>query len=322
MGSIAITMAVASNCKTWLASNDAAKSVSWSKGIPDSLTSPPWRVPETLLRSKDINSLLEYSMQVQSSTIQTQMKSADDLQLLELNYFILSNASLTVTGLLHRYLKSIGISSKPVCGIFKPAVDFAGLKGAPSVFLKIDGHVLDNTYLHQTQKATQRKNVKDFYSIIPKLRTGKAYLEESPITTKIEMVGVKELGDNPEDSAGYLAKCCETDLNMAKHLANVCNNDDVNIGTVIYDKIMRDFIKEKFEVEVEDVAEEVTKKCWGCGEDKEKLSACSGCQFARYCGKDCITKDWGDMHKVMHKINKKYKEKKDARDLSIAKLKL
>jgi len=28
------------------------------------------------------------------------------------------------------------------------------------------------------------------------------------------------------------------------------------------------------------------------------------------------------MHKVMHRINKKYKEKKEARELSIAKLKL
>jgi len=313
---------MASKCKTWLETNDPVKSVNWSKGIPENLSSPPWRVPETLMRSKDINSLLEYSMQVQSSTVQTQMKSAEDLQLLELNYFILSNASLTVTGFLQRYLKNIGISSKAVCGVFKPVVDFAGLKGAPSVFLKVDEYVLDNTYLHQTEKATQKKNVKDFYSIIPKLRTGKAYLEESPSETKIEMVGKKELGDNPEDSAQYLEKCCETELNMAKHLANMCHNDDVNIGVVIYDKILREFIKEKFEVEVADVVDEMTKKCWGCGEVKKNLSACSGCQFARYCGKECITKDWVDMHKVMHKINKKYKEKKDERDLSIAKLKI
>eukprot|EP00092_Neocalanus_flemingeri_P107148 GFUD01137525.1.p1 GENE.GFUD01137525.1~~GFUD01137525.1.p1 ORF type:complete len:314 (-),score=93.94 GFUD01137525.1:18-959(-) len=313
---------MSSQVLSWLESNDPSKSVSWSKGIPENLSSPPWRVPETLMRSKDINTLLEYSMQVQSSTIQTQMKSADDLQLLELNYFILSNASLTVAGLLSRYLKSIGISSKPVCGIFKPVVDFAGLKGAPSVFLKVDNFVIDNTYLHQTERATQKKNVKDFYSIIPKLRTGKAYLEESPSQTKLEMVGKKELGDNPEDSGEYLEKCCETDFNMLKHLANVCNNDDVNVGTVVYDRIMREFIKEKFEVEVGDVAEEVTKKCWGCGEAVEKLSACSGCQFARFCGKECITKEWGDMHKVMHRINKKYKEKKEARDLSIAKLKI
>jgi len=308
--------------ENWLQENDPSKSVSWSKGIPENLSSPPWRVPETLLRSKDINTLLEYSMQVQSSTIQTQMKSADDLQLLELNYFILSNASLTVTGLLSRYLKSIGISSKPVCGIFKPTVDFAGLKGAPSVFLKIDEFVIDNTYLHQTEKATQKKNVKDFYSIIPKLRTAKAYLEESPIMTKMEMVGKKELGDNPEESAEYLEKCCETEMNMLKHIANVCKNQDVNIGTIVYDRIMRQFMKEKFEVEVGDISEEMVKKCWGCGEEKEKLSACSGCQFARYCGKDCIAKEWGEMHKVMHRINKKYKEKKEARDLSIAKLKI
>jgi len=311
-----------SQVKNWLESNDLTTSVNWSKPMPVNLTCPPWRVPETLLRSKDINTLLEYSMLVQSSTIQTKMTSADDLHLLELNYFILSNASLSVSGLLSRYLKSIGISSTTVCGIFKPSVDFAGLKGAPCVFLKVDSNVVDNTYLHQTEKATQKKNVKDFFSIIPKLRTAKAYIEESPSKTKIEMVGKKDLGENPEDSVEYLEKCCESELNMLKHLANAFNNDDVNVGIVIYDKLMRKFIKEKFEVEVEDVVEEMIKKCWGCGEGKEKLSACSGCQFARYCGKECITREWADMHKVMHRVNKKYKEKKDAMELSISKLKI
>ena len=145
-----------SKCKQWLEANDPTKSVNWSKGIPENLTGPPWRVPETLLRSKDINSILEYSLQVQSSTIKTQMNCADDLQLIELHYFILSNASLVVTGLLARYLKSIGISSKPMCGVFKPSVDFKGLKGAPIVYLKIDDYVIDNTYLHQTEKANQQ----------------------------------------------------------------------------------------------------------------------------------------------------------------------
>ena len=43
---------------------------------------------------------------------------------------------------------------------------------------------------------------------------------------------------------------------------------------------------------------------------------------SRYCGKDCITKDWGEMHKLLHRVNKKYKEKRDARQLSLSRLKL
>ena len=73
-----------------------------------------------------------------------------------------------------------------VCGVYKPTVaDYDGLKGVASVFLKINDTVIDNTYLHQTEKATQKKNVKDFYSIMPKIRTSKAYIEESPSTTQV-----------------------------------------------------------------------------------------------------------------------------------------
>ena len=51
----------------------------------------------------------------------------------------------------------MGVTNSVVCGIFKPSIaDYKELKGVPNVFLKIGQHVIDNTYLHQTEKATQK----------------------------------------------------------------------------------------------------------------------------------------------------------------------
>jgi len=316
-------MSSTSNLQKWLEVNDLEKSISWSKPPPERLSSPPWRVPETLLRSKDVNSLLEFSLQVQSSTIQTRMKSSSDLQLLELSYYILSNSSLNISGLLSRYLTSIGIKNSVICGVYKPSVvGYDALKGCGQVFLKIEDFVIDNVYLHQTEKATQKKNVKDFYSTMPHIRTTNAYMEELPSKTELPMIGKKELGDDVETYPEYLESASKSQLNLTKHLANACKNDDINAGVVMYDIIMRKFIKDKFDVEIAPPVEEMETKCWGCGEVKDKLSLCSGCQFARYCGKDCITKDWAEMHKLMHRVNKKYKQTREERKLSLAKLKL
>ena len=87
---------------SWLKNNDLPKSVTWSKSIPEDLSSPPWRVPDTVERAEDINAILEHSIKVQASTVQTRVYSADDLQMLELRYYVLSNESLAVTGFLAR----------------------------------------------------------------------------------------------------------------------------------------------------------------------------------------------------------------------------
>jgi hypothetical protein len=235
-----------------------------------------------MLRSKDVNRLLEFSLQLQSSSLQTQLRTQEELQLLELRHYILSNAGPTLHGLLSRYLTAIGIKNSLVCGVYKPSVvDYDGLKGVPSVFLKIGDTVIDNTYLHQTEKATQKKNVKDFYSMMPGIRTAKAYHEEAPSVTALPMVGGKELGEDPVGLPDYLEAACANPARMRKHLANVLRNEDLHPGEVLFDMMMRKFIKEEFEVEVGSVVEEAEAECWGCGEAQGTLSLCSGCHFAR-----------------------------------------
>lgn len=39
------------------------------------------------------------------------------------------------------------------------------------------------------------------------------------------------------------------------------------------------------------------KNCWYCGKMGIKMSTCSKCKLASYCGKDCQTKHWKQNHK-------------------------
>ena len=95
------------------------------------------------------------------------------------------------------------------------------------------------------------------------------------------MVGKKELGEEVESYPDYLEACCQSQLNLDKHLANVFNNDDLKAGEVVYDLVMRRFLKEKFEVCLPPVLEELEARCWGCGRQGGDLATCAGCQFAR-----------------------------------------
>ena len=62
-------------------------------------------------------------------------------------------------------------------------------------------------------------------------------------------------------------------------------------GCMIYDKLMRGFILRKFKVEIPDIKEEFSSKCWGCGRDSKEinqdkdpeksLKTCSRCGVAR-----------------------------------------
>ena len=77
--------------------------------IPLTSNTFPWKVPnggeEIKSMSKEmiakVNNLLEYSMKIQMGTIPNT----------EFNQYILSNASLAVSGLLYTYLTTLGIQS-------------------------------------------------------------------------------------------------------------------------------------------------------------------------------------------------------------------
>ena len=63
--------------------------------------------------------------------------------------------------------------------------------------------------------------------------------------------------------------------------AQIQLNTDV---VIIYDTEMRKFIKEKYGVEIQDLANKWIYLCWKCFAAVENLKKNSKCRAARYCG--------------------------------------
>ena len=113
---------------------------------------------------------------------------------------------------------------------------------------------------------------------------------------------------------------CESDFNMRKSAASAIKTSHCGIGTLVYDKLMRHWIRTELGVEIPCVTEVMDKVCWGCGEDNEGLKSCQSeygvyqckkvtyihqsleCLVAKYCWQGCQVKDWKAGHKTMHKI--------------------
>ena len=79
----------------------------------------------------------------------------------------------------------------------------------------------------------------------------------------------------------------------------------VEPGCMIYDKLMRGFIWSKFQLEIPDLREEFSSKCWGCGRDSKEielekgnvesgdgksLKTCSRCGVARWQSRQTLEK--------------------------------
>ena len=73
------------------------------RGIPDQFDAPPWRLPLSAHPKADlINTILDHSMTVQSSTVDRTVPNSKDFE-----EFILTNAQLVVSGLIRSYLHSV-----------------------------------------------------------------------------------------------------------------------------------------------------------------------------------------------------------------------
>ena len=70
--------------------------------LPESLESPPWRLPSSVCgdQTSKINEILSKSMEIQSSKI----PGSDDFE-----DFIISNSCLAISGLLKHYLQSLNL---------------------------------------------------------------------------------------------------------------------------------------------------------------------------------------------------------------------
>ena len=119
-----------------------SRKVILGQGVPVKYNYPPWRVLGNHPLAAKINSLLSYSMKVQSGHI----PKSD-----EFSEFILSNSSLAIAGLLQYYLSVVDIKANIIFGILqwdpeaRSGVD--DFEGTPHIWLQVDGVPIDNSHV-------------------------------------------------------------------------------------------------------------------------------------------------------------------------------
>eukprot|EP00092_Neocalanus_flemingeri_P015514 GFUD01016795.1.p1 GENE.GFUD01016795.1~~GFUD01016795.1.p1 ORF type:complete len:299 (-),score=86.37 GFUD01016795.1:8-904(-) len=269
--------------------------------LPDHLDSPPWRMPADHKDAVKINRLLEQSLVYQASTVPSAAE-----QFPALKKSLLSNAALEVSILLRNYLNRLDVEAEVISGLFK------GPRGNafPQVFLDISGHTIENSYTHLEEGWTPERNMEVFVERFSQRKQLTNYVRESPSDTKLAIIGKELLGEKfDQDGIDYLGIVCNTEMNQDKHLAMQISKPLVNPGVLLYDLLMRNFVKEAFGIDVDPVYEEMTGACWSCGLAGGELKTCTGCKAGKYCDKKCLQEDWMKMHKLMHKVCKKKETK-------------
>lgn len=272
--------------------------------LPEYLQSPPWRVPDTCTDAGKINRVLEYSMQVQASSLPSCWEFPS------LPHCVLSDSPQNVSIILRRCLAAVGVKADVMCGVFRPLLEDGPAPAVPMVFLDIQGHTIDNSYSHQEQDRTPMGNMQLFLERFSPLRTSQAYVRELPSVTSIQLVGEEQLEGVSLEENNYLEVGCSSQLNQDKLVVMQIEKASIHPGTLVYEKLMREFIRKSFRVGVAPLRQEMQAQCWSCQKPGgEELKTCTGCKVARYCGKECLQKDWDVMHKSMHKITKKREKK-------------
>ena len=117
-------------------------------------------------------------MNIQSSTIPSSFPGTK---------YISSNHCLNISTLLRFYLESLGVESQVISGVYYiPDNSFA------HVFLKIGGHVIDNTYIHTDGEKSTQGNLDTFIEeLSPELRNLPNYMEEAPSNTRMPLWEVR-----------------------------------------------------------------------------------------------------------------------------------
>eukprot|EP00091_Calanus_sinicus_P017137 TRINITY_DN36982_c0_g1_i1.p1 TRINITY_DN36982_c0_g1~~TRINITY_DN36982_c0_g1_i1.p1 ORF type:complete len:322 (-),score=122.70 TRINITY_DN36982_c0_g1_i1:55-981(-) len=247
------------------------------RGIPEKYNIPPWRLPDTQPHREEINSLLQHSMMAQAAQIP---KSGD------FEDFVLSNASLAVSGLLRHYLSVLGVSADIVFGVLlwdesarSGADDY---EGTPHVWLSIAGLPVDNNHV---AFPTSADNAEYFFEC-KKLN---AYAAEDPLKTKLKLFLGLEDDEDSKEVVRHNLRVLQTfsqPAHILKYLAVSLKHAELNPGVKMYHLLMQDWVKTR----------------WGKAAPniEEELKTCTDCKVARYCNRDCQKQEWR-VHKLLHK---------------------
>jgi len=152
----------------------------------------------------------------------------------------------------------------------------------PHVWLDIEGHVVDNTFVEDIPE--------------PLLKTMK---ESSTYTaTSVKEEEDLYLGDHVTQRHGIddhdVTQFEWMLLNGDKSLA--LSKNKLQLGQ--YFKMMTEYVLLKYKANVEQISETVVTNCWGCNRSDLVLKVCGDCKIAKYCSRECQKKD-RKIHKLV-----------------------
>ena len=269
-------------------------------------TTPPFLIPEKEVDSDIINTILIKSWETQGSACPDLVRcfTYDDI--------LSEKGNFKMTAFLFYYLKKIPGIRKDITRVvgIQEYVDGNGM-GAGS-WLKIGQHKIENTFHYNVWNQV---GADPFRFMMWKI--GTKLIEADPTKAKLDF-GTEYLRkhghcypkvDGIDDKK--IGLVCGPDEKMEQKLAfeKSCN---FNERRIIYDIKMREFIKEKYGVEIESLANKWSRMCWNCfTTPAECLLRCSKCDIAKYCGKTCQREDW-KVHKELHGLEKYLKPIEEA----------
>jgi len=248
----------------------------------------PRRFPENLPGQEEVNTVLFVSLLFQKSDPLNSGMGC-----------IMSSDSLTVNGLLHFYLKSLGIDSELHHGTVR--VEGCGI---PMAWLTVQGELIDNSY-HYWPGIKGGVFIPDLIG----LKKEEFYYEEDPAETTVPLM--TELGNHTCVTDPRLFKAYANPENIQKFLffrseyPGVFPNLQLYICGIGYyceeEGGLCDILKSRLGyLDSHKEREKMTLHCWTCGAKPKNLQQCIGCKVAKYCHAQCQAADW-PIHKLLHK---------------------
>jgi len=243
----------------------------------------PWKIPRTLPQAALINTLLAESMTVQSSGFFKRTEFAK---------CIMSGESLTISGLIHIYLKNLGIRSNLNVGILKMKREEDGY--LPLVWLTIHGTLIDNTYHYWP-----RNKAEVFDKEMTRAKRMEFYSEQDPTDPSLKLADCLGSTTCPQDPKLYKAFGNVKDIE--KYIVFRACTPEVYPNMRLFSMGIAGVLSD-LKYPVRSLPEKWEKLCWNCERKSATLKSCTQCKegMGMYCNTECQKADW-ESHKLLHK---------------------
>lgn len=221
-------------------------------------SSYPCGVPVDVKNAEKINDIMSKSWKIQKGLRVT-------------------NACLVVNLVLHRCLKAIGVNANKIYGVYD-----TGYLKLPHVWLDIEGHVIDNTFVEDIPEPLL-KTMKESSTY-----TATSVKEEEDLYLGDHVTQRHGIDDHDVTQFEWMLSNGDKSLALSKN--------KLQLGQ--YFKMMTDYVLLKYKANVEQISETIVTNCWGCSRSDLDLKVCGDCKIAKYCSRECQKKD-RKIHKLV-----------------------